>query len=309
MNKEMKITYIGVGKIFPSPNQPRQKITKVQVMAANIKKNGLINPISVEIVSAKKFSIISGERRFRAMVFLQWKKIPCIIRDRTKWDALAENFCREDLNIVEKAQAINTLLLTDFGKNYASLLSQISNKDCVDWTKEGKEIFSVCQSIGYSPNYIYQVTKVLNISKKLQPKLIKEGVNSQVVLKLATIKDEKIQEKIFLLISKGCSDAEVIQQINAEKFLEAKNISNSVDNIKELFKAYQNFNRGTSHLRSAIPKLVGLPGAIGKVKRKNVLKNSEALLYLLVKLDDPKFIESVRKVRSELEELSGEMVL
>lgn len=108
--KNLKIT-----EVEPNPDQARKKFDQeaLEELAQSIKEYGLIQPI---VVTKKDgyYSIIAGERRWRASKMAGLKEIPAIIReDNQKINSeisLIENMQREDLNPVEKAMGIKTLI-------------------------------------------------------------------------------------------------------------------------------------------------------------------------------------------------------
>jgi len=79
----MKIEEIKIDSIFPDTKQPRAEFKNIDLLSKSIKKEGLISPIEVTEVEGK-YKIIDGERRFRALILLKWKLIPCIIKNNTK---------------------------------------------------------------------------------------------------------------------------------------------------------------------------------------------------------------------------------
>ncbi len=107
--KNLKIT-----EVEPNRDQPRKHFDQeaLEELASSIKEYGLIQPI---VVSKKDgyYSIVAGERRWRASKLAGLKEIPAIIReDDEKINSeisLIENMQREDLNPVEKANGIKTL--------------------------------------------------------------------------------------------------------------------------------------------------------------------------------------------------------
>ena len=82
-------------------------------MASSIKRYGVIQPI---IVTPKDgyYQIVAGERRWRASKIAEMTEIPAIVREdderRNKEISLIENIQREDLNPIEKARGIKTLI-------------------------------------------------------------------------------------------------------------------------------------------------------------------------------------------------------
>ena len=104
---------IEITKIKPNPNNARKYFDKISELAKDIKKNGLIQKISVRPVE-DGFEIIQGERRFRALKLLGQNILDCEVWKITKEQAekisLSENIQREDLSPVELANKFKELL-------------------------------------------------------------------------------------------------------------------------------------------------------------------------------------------------------
>ncbi len=106
---------IEIGLIDRNPDQPR-KIFDEEALAelsSSIKNYGVIQPIIVREDNGR-YIIIAGERRWRASRLAGLKTIPCIIKDYTEQEiseiAIIENLQREDLNPIESAKAIKSLI-------------------------------------------------------------------------------------------------------------------------------------------------------------------------------------------------------
>lgn len=104
-------------QIEPDINQPRKNFNEnsLEELAISIKQHGVIQPILVkDIDKGRKYQIIAGERRWRAAKMAGLEKIPVIIKDYSKANSMAvaliENIQRENLNPLEEAQAIQSLL-------------------------------------------------------------------------------------------------------------------------------------------------------------------------------------------------------
>lgn len=133
-----KVVELNITEIEPMLNQPRKIFDKekLQELTDSIRENGVIQPILV-VKDNNGYTIVAGERRWRAAKAAGLKTIPAIIKDYTdnkkKQVALIENIQREDLNIVEVAQAIKELMdlegytSTDVAKITGKSLSTISN--------------------------------------------------------------------------------------------------------------------------------------------------------------------------------------
>lgn len=115
-HKELeKVVEIKISEIEPMLNQPRKIFDekKLEELAKSIEENGVIQPILV-VKDENGYTIVAGERRWRAAKKAGLKEIPAIIKDYTsnekKQVALIENIQREDLNIIEVAKAIKELM-------------------------------------------------------------------------------------------------------------------------------------------------------------------------------------------------------
>ena len=110
-----KVVQIPVAKIDVNPDQPRRTFDEhaLEELAESIRSVGVIQPIAVT-ERAGRYTIIAGERRYRAARLAGLKEIPAIVRE---WDetirlevALIENLQREDLNPIEEAMGIRSLM-------------------------------------------------------------------------------------------------------------------------------------------------------------------------------------------------------
>ena len=131
----MEIKQIPIEQINPSPMNPRKTFddTAIDELAANIKKQGLLQPITVRLVN-DVYEIVCGERRYRAVMKLKtaedcendnrvkahrkklnnFQTISCIVRemnDDEAFDAMiTENLQRKDVDPIEEAFAFSQLV-------------------------------------------------------------------------------------------------------------------------------------------------------------------------------------------------------
>lgn len=112
---------IPVGSIIPNRHQPRRDFDEgsLRTLAASIREDGLLQPIMVRPGSGGggtggRYELIAGERRWRAARIAGLERVPAIVRaagDRASAElALIENVHREDLNAVERAEAVSQLI-------------------------------------------------------------------------------------------------------------------------------------------------------------------------------------------------------
>ncbi len=125
---ETQIREISIVDIEPNPSQPRKVFneTSIRELSESISVHGVIQPIIVEENGAK-YTIIAGERRWRAARLAELTEIPAIIRRFSKQESLEvsliENIQRQDLNTIELAQAYEHL-----GSKFSLTQEEIANK-------------------------------------------------------------------------------------------------------------------------------------------------------------------------------------
>ena len=133
-----KVVELNITEVEPMLNQPRKVFDKEKMdeLTDSIKENGVIQPILV-VKDKNGYTIVAGERRWRAAKAAGLEKIPAIIKDYTnskkKQVDLIENVQREDLNVVEVARAIREIMdmegytNTEVAKITGKNVSTISN--------------------------------------------------------------------------------------------------------------------------------------------------------------------------------------
>lgn len=126
-----EVDTIDINKIEPNNNQPRKNFNedKIHELAESIKQHGLIEPLIVQKGKKGFYTIIAGERRWRAAREAGVKEIPVILKDYSDQQvmeiALIENIQREDLNAIEEAEAYDRLI-RDFNLKQDEVAERVS---------------------------------------------------------------------------------------------------------------------------------------------------------------------------------------
>lgn len=113
---EGSIVELNITQVEPNANQPRKTFDdeKLEVLAESIRQHGLIQPIIVTKPVNDRYTIVAGERRWRAAKRAGLTKISAVIKDYNKKTvtevALIENLQREDLNPIEEALGYKDLI-------------------------------------------------------------------------------------------------------------------------------------------------------------------------------------------------------
>ena len=114
---ETTITAVPIDRLSPGEGQPRKTFNEESLneLADSIRTQGILQPILVE-QAGERYSIVAGERRFRAAQMAGLTEIPVVVkhftRDQKLQIALVENIQREDLTPIEEAEAYRTLMNT-----------------------------------------------------------------------------------------------------------------------------------------------------------------------------------------------------
>lgn len=110
------VVSVPVESLQPNPNQPRQEFRQesLRELADSIQEKGIIQPIIAEETEHGRYTIIAGERRYRAACMAGLKEVPVLLRTFSEEEkleiALIENVQREDLSPVEEAKAYRGLM-------------------------------------------------------------------------------------------------------------------------------------------------------------------------------------------------------
>ena len=149
------IQKINISQITPNPSQPRKnfKDEDLKELSSSIKNQGLIQPIIVKPTDDNQFQIIAGERRWRACQLNGMHEVECVIKNLDDTNvleaALIENIQREDLNVIEEANAYKGLIN----------IKGINNEN-------------LAKLIGKSSSHVSNILRLLELDKKIQQMVI-----------------------------------------------------------------------------------------------------------------------------------------
>ena len=210
-------TLIDINLIKNNDSQPRKRFDQeaLEELAQSIGEYGLIQPI---VVTKKDgyYSIIAGERRWRASKLAGLKEIPAIIRDDDEKVnseiSLIENMQREDLNPYEKALGIRTLIdnyglsQEDVAKKLGKGRSTIANwvrvlnlePRVLEMAKTGKLTEGHCKALLAITDPEKQYTTAIQ--------MLERGQTVRQVEKKAKIKETKEEQKRNHILYKSIED-------------------------------------------------------------------------------------------------------
>ncbi|PHK50053.1 ParB/RepB/Spo0J family partition protein [Staphylococcus edaphicus] len=195
---------IHMERIVPNRYQPRQVFepNKIKELAESIEEHGLLQPIVVRPIEEDMFEIIAGERRFRALQSLSKTHADVIIRylddEETAVVALIENIQRENLSVVEEAEAYKKLL--EIGDTTQSELAK---------------------SVGKSQSFIANKLRLLKLTPKVLERLRENKITERHARAMLSLSEEDQETLVETVISQKLNvkqtEARVKQKIGPEK--------------------------------------------------------------------------------------------
>lgn len=209
------IEEIDLELLDPMLDQPRQSFDddSISELAQSIKQEGVISPLIV-IKMDDRYSIVAGERRFRASKLAGLSSVPCIVKDLSNEQiyklSLIENIQREDLNPIDEAEAYQRLiekfkytqeqLAEGLGKSRSSIANSLRLNKLSESVKQSIRDSKI--SLGHA-----KVLAGLN-SKELQEKLCRRIINENLSVREleAIIKQKPVIKKSY----KDFSDPELM---------------------------------------------------------------------------------------------------
>lgn len=194
-----KIVTLNINEIEPNRNQPRKDFDEeaLNSLAESIGQHGLIQPIVVRPTIGGGYTIIAGERRWRACRMAGLTEIPVVIKDTDEQNlmemALVENLQREDLNPVEEALGYKSLI-DGFGLTQEEVA-----------TKMAKSRSAVANSL-----------RLLNLKEEELEALRSGKITSGHARALLSAENEEIRAKMFESALNG-ENVRVLEKMAKEK--------------------------------------------------------------------------------------------
>lgn len=152
-----QIKLINPSLIDPHPDNPRKNIGDVTDLAASIKANGLLSPLSV-VPNGERYRVIAGHRRLAACKQAGTGAVPCFVLDLDPLQQLeamvTENCQREQLTVLEEADAIQGML--DLGATTASVAHRLGRSS--DYVRDRAKAASIKTEVRASRDDFGQLT-------------------------------------------------------------------------------------------------------------------------------------------------------
>jgi len=213
--KDNGLLLIPIEKIFRDENQPRKEFDKekIEELAQSISKNGLIQPLILTKNDNDTYTLVAGERRWRAAQIANLKILPSLLlpNDLDKDEiSLIENIQRENLKVTEEAQAYQKLI--DKNSYTHDQLSKI---------------------VGKSRSHITNLLRILNLHEYFSELLNKGIISMGHARALVGKKPEDIDEKLLLQINIGKASVRDIENNYSKKKTNEPNLMQEEINLSQ----------------------------------------------------------------------------
>lgn len=195
------VSTLKISQIEPNPNQPRKvfDIEKLQLLADSIQEHGIVQPIVVKKNDNGFYTIIAGERRWRAARIAGLSDVPVVIQDYDEKTvaevSLIENLQREDLNPIEEALGYSRLI-----EEFKMTQDEVSKK------------------VSKSRSAVTNSLRLLNLAPNVKKLVEQLEISAGHARALLAIDDMDLQEKIaYQIIEKDLSVRQIENYVNTYK--------------------------------------------------------------------------------------------
>ncbi|MDX1535549.1 MAG: ParB/RepB/Spo0J family partition protein [Candidatus Spechtbacterales bacterium] len=187
-DRKESVFMIDIDLIKPNPYQPRREFDQEELknLSESISTYGVIQPLLVSKIEKNvpggrevEYELIAGERRLRASKMAKLPRVPVIIRHRSTSKqklevSLIENIQRNDLNALEEAYAFQRLQ-EEFNIKQTDIAKRVSK----------------------SPSYVANTLRILSLPDEIKDALTRGDISEGHTRPLLSLKDDKLQEKLF----------------------------------------------------------------------------------------------------------------
>jgi ParB family chromosome partitioning protein len=245
LTSDDRVEKLPIQQLQASPYQPRRHFddTALQELAESIKRHGIVQPLVVTPVKNGKYTLIAGERRWRAAGLANLDTVPAIIRDREELEqlelALIENVQRVDLGPLEQALSIERLH-EQFNLSYDD----------------------IAKRLGKAPSTVNNTVRLLGLPAKARDALSKGVISEGHARAILALKGDATRQD-YLLDSIQTHGWSVRQ---AERF-----VASVKQGIKEKTKAHERVQTETPATK-ALSKKLGTPVQVRRTARGGKLE-------------------------------------
>jgi ParB family chromosome partitioning protein len=197
--KESALVELPLSKIQRDENQPRKEFSEesLKTLSESIKQHGVLQPIVV-VKTGEKYTIVAGERRYRASKLANLETIPAIIRTldaQTRMEtSIIENAQREDLNAIEMATA------------YAKLKAQFNMTPA-----------QIAERVSKSESSVINTMRLLNLPESAKKTMVEHNLSESVMRPLVAQDEAFIAKVLPKIVKEGWTSQRVERYVQDTK--------------------------------------------------------------------------------------------
>ena len=199
---ESGLLMVPVTSISPNPLQPRTEMDgdSLAGLSTSIQEHGLIQPLIVRRDDQGGYTLIAGERRWRAAQMAGMEEVPVVLKEASSQEmleiALIENIQRADLNPIEEAHAYQQLV-----DDFALTQDEVSRR------------------VGKSRSTIANTLRLLNLPSSIQAAVLGGKISGAHARALLPLDTEEAQTAVMgSIINRDLSVRqveEIVKKINS----------------------------------------------------------------------------------------------
>lgn len=258
LTPEDRIEKISVDALQASPYQPRRHFddAALQELASSLKRHGVVQPLVVTPVKNGKYTLIAGERRWRAAQIAKLKTVPAVVRSSKELEqleiALIENVQRVDLNPLEQAISIERLR-EQFSLTYED----------------------IAKRLGKATSTVSNIVRLLQLPETAKQALMEGAISEGHARVILSLKGDAVRQEYLVktIISQGWS----VRQ--AEQF--ASSVKAGIKESKQAAKQTQNETPATKSLSKKLGTPVTLKRTAKGGKLEIAFKNDDELKRII----------------------------
>jgi len=202
VSEDERIQKLDIKLVEPHAGQPRTHFDEEALaeLATSIKNHGILQPLVITPGAGGKYTIIAGERRWRAATKAGLKSVPAIVRTLKELEqleiALVENVQRVDLSPLEQAVSIERLH-SEFNTPYDK----------------------IAQRLGKAPSTVNNIVRLLQLPPKAQHALAGREISEGHARAVLALKDNPAAQDrlVDLIIAQAWSVRQAERYVTSHK--------------------------------------------------------------------------------------------
>ena len=228
---------IQIEAIQEHPDNPRKELGDLEELTESIKKNGILQNLTVVQEDQDSYRVVIGHRRLAAAKRAGLKSVPCVIKEMSQREQiqtmLMENMQREDLTVYEQAQGFQMMM--DLGSTVADIASET----------------------GFSETTVRHRLKLTELNQETLKEKAK-NVSIKELIELEKIKDTEERNRVLEAVGTNNFDYNMNRALREQERKateqatreELAGIAEEIEETEEWKLVHTNYNHATEYKKS-----------------------------------------------------------